>query len=395
MRSAPHFLAPSVRRLFALICYLWSAMPQSGAAQGAAPPVVRGPALHWVRGPAAEQCETPAEIAQHVEARLQREVFVQPAHALLTVEGLVTRTRSGGYVVHLRLTDPDGSVFGARELRSSAGEPCTTATAMAELIIALSLRGNAIAGGIALPPAISAALDELFAEDPSLAPSVPRALPRQGPSAAPPQQRTAITGATAATATTAAPSTVTKAPPSARAFGLQLGLGASLVTGLQPGRASLGPALHFATVSAGPLLGLSAQWLLPHETPAPASASGGMRSEYLRFSVAICNAPAQALLPRLRVAACAVVGAGRMLAKGVDFDARDGRAVSWFGHVAPGALAQLQLVGALNLAARLQVPLRLGPPQVAYIDSSGETRRLFAVPQVGVTADLSLTYSLF
>src|SRR5690606_39206062 len=92
--------------------------------------------LHWVRLPGAEACMNSQELAQAVEARLGRSVFVSASQGELAVQGHV-RKESPGFLVTLTVSRADGSITGKRELGPS--KDCRDLDEALVLVIALLL----------------------------------------------------------------------------------------------------------------------------------------------------------------------------------------------------------------------------------------------------------------
>lgn len=97
----------------------------------------RTSSLSWVRMPGAETCPSSTALAQAVEARLGREVFVSAAHAALAVEGRAERTERGWRAV-LHVSDADGAQLGERTLESDAPE-CDALGRLVALTVALMI----------------------------------------------------------------------------------------------------------------------------------------------------------------------------------------------------------------------------------------------------------------
>jgi len=164
---------------------LWLVMAADSAVL-AEPP--RGPALNWVRLPGAEGCITAAELAQRVEARLERSVFVLAQDAELAFDGYVQPRASGGFAAHLAVSNARGQVLGARDVES-AEVSCRGLDDALVLITALTLFPGDFglsSGGIALDEDTNARLHALFGDEPSeLDPASLPAAPAPEPAAPP------------------------------------------------------------------------------------------------------------------------------------------------------------------------------------------------------------------
>lgn len=129
----------------------------------------RGPALNWVRLPGAESCITASELAQRVEARLERTVFVLAQEAELAFDGYVQPRPEGGFAAHLAVTNAAGEILGARDIESAQAS-CRALDDALVLIAALTLFPDDFgfaSGGIPLDADTNARLHALFGDEPS------------------------------------------------------------------------------------------------------------------------------------------------------------------------------------------------------------------------------------
>lgn len=118
-------------------------------------PHARTSSLSWVRLPGAESCVPTQDLAQRVEARLGRAVFVSAAQADVSVEGHIEPAplHRGGFRAVLTLRDAHGAALGTRELT----RPEASCDAMREplaLVIAVMIDPDA---SLAPPPAAATA----------------------------------------------------------------------------------------------------------------------------------------------------------------------------------------------------------------------------------------------
>jgi hypothetical protein len=149
-----------------LACLLVFALPGTLSAQA---DVAEIAALNWVRLPGAESCITAAELAQRVETRLERRVFVLVQHAEVDFHGFVQPRAAGGFTAHLAVSNLRGEVLGARDLESAEAD-CRSLDDALVLITALTLFPGSFglpSGGIALDAETTARLHALFADEPS------------------------------------------------------------------------------------------------------------------------------------------------------------------------------------------------------------------------------------
>lgn len=157
------------------------------------------PGLNWVRLPGAEDCLSASALADKVELRVGRTLFVATPEAELFVDGFVRGTAQpeGGRVfdVQLQVSRPNGEVLGERAL-SIEGQACSAIDDAVSLVIAVTLypRSSLVVAGIPLDPTTAASLSSLFGDeptdpDPTTLPSVavsPTPRPRRKPRTARP-----------------------------------------------------------------------------------------------------------------------------------------------------------------------------------------------------------------
>jgi hypothetical protein len=323
-------------------------------------PAPRTPSLGWVRLAGAETCAAPRAVAEAVEKRLGRAVFVAPTRADVAVEGRVERAGpSGGWRATITLSDERGAVLGTRELTSDAAD-CAALDAPITLALALMIDPDAALGP---PPA------------PAPAPPAPPPLPP------PPPLPAAIAPAPRCDPAPAAPA----APPVRWRAGAQIGFAGSL--GLLPHPAP-GVTLRLHVVPPrGPAFEIGASAWLEGHVDAVNVGGAGAAFDLSYGSLAVC--PLALAVGRTTFFACAGAQIGSLRAQGVGFDT---------------AYAQQQLV--LDLAAEAHVRRALlGPffaavelgllvPTVrdlfAYRDAAGTTQELFRLPPLAGTAEVAL-----
>jgi hypothetical protein len=349
------------------------AQAATSAAQSAP---TRGPALNWVRLPGAEACIAPVELAQRIEQRLGRAVFVRANDAIIVIEGRVSPDAAGGFSSEIRVSDPDGAVYGVRELKV-ADPDCHKLDELVSLVIAITIRHQHGSSGIALPPGVAAELDALFADEPStLDPSeldwqpVPSALAESRP---PPRaaQRHGGTPAQAASAWT---------------VGGEAGFG--LVTGLQPAT-TLGPSLRVRVSLAGiGSLALSASLGLPRDQHIASEAPGLLRYQPMQLGLSVCPAARQLWLSELSF--CADVRIGWLRVESHEFVHDLGAQQRFWPELAAVASARTALLGPSYLHLRLGVPIRLIRPQFRYLPRQGPERSAFVVALAGFELELGL-----
>jgi hypothetical protein len=134
---------------------------------------VTEPGLNWVRLAGADDCLSAAELADKVEVRVGRTMFVATTEAELFVDGSVTGTARDGttdrtFNITLQVSRPGGEVLGERVLAID-GESCRVIDDAVSLVIAVTLypRSSLVAAGIPLDPTTAASLQSLFGDEPT------------------------------------------------------------------------------------------------------------------------------------------------------------------------------------------------------------------------------------
>jgi hypothetical protein len=111
---------------------------------------------------------TASELAERVEQRLERPVFVLDGSSLLSVDGSVQPSTSG-FTVRLALSDRSGRVLGERVIES-VDPDCRKLDEAVVLVIAVTLfprRLLAAGSGMALDTGTERLLEELFQNEPA------------------------------------------------------------------------------------------------------------------------------------------------------------------------------------------------------------------------------------
>jgi hypothetical protein len=128
----------------------------------------RSSSLSWVRLPGAESCTGGRALAQAVEKRLHRPVFISTALAEVAVEGTIARSiQPDGWRAKITIADDKGRELGSRELFSEA-PLCGAMDADLALVIAVMIDPDAAMS----PPA---------AEAPAAPPPAPRVIVERVP----------------------------------------------------------------------------------------------------------------------------------------------------------------------------------------------------------------------
>jgi hypothetical protein len=123
----------SLAALFGLALGLTAASAEAAA---------RTSSLGWVRGAGADTCVGTRALAEAVEARLGRPVFVSAARADVAVEGQIERGPAGEWRATIAVADEAGRVLGTRELRSEAMS-CRDVDEQLALVIAVMIDPDA------------------------------------------------------------------------------------------------------------------------------------------------------------------------------------------------------------------------------------------------------------
>lgn len=134
---------------------------------------VTRPGLNWVRLAGADDCLSAAQLADKVEVRVGRTMFVATTEAELFVDGSVRGTARDGtadrtFDVTLQVSRPGGEVLGERVL-AIEGQSCSVIDDAVSLVIAVTLypRSSLVAAGIPLDPTTAASLQSLFGDEPT------------------------------------------------------------------------------------------------------------------------------------------------------------------------------------------------------------------------------------
>ena len=287
--------------------------------------------LSWVRIEGAEDCISTQSLAERVEQRLGRRVFVSASQADLSLEGRVERTSAKDAVVAtLVVSDREGRVLGRRVLRVR-GESCQPLEASLVLVIAIAIDPGAslpavIGESDALSEEARAMLEQL--DLPELRPqqiaelAVPDAT-AQAPTRAP-GARVAPPSAAAATDPPTRDARHDDARPSTIA--LRVGASLALELGVLPEPA--------AGVAVG--VTIAPSWLLPVDVwvstlfaqdQAVADAAGTGRLQLFAGGLALC--PALDVTSRLSMRVCSGLRAGVLGGRGEGFAASTSSSGPW------------------------------------------------------------------
>jgi hypothetical protein len=176
--------------VWSVVFSAWLALTVHAVALTAAAQPTPGPAdatssLSWVRLPGAEDCVGSHELANAVEARLRRDVFVSTADADVAVEGRIERHDDTGFRAVVAMSSRDGTLLGERVL-DHAGTDCGSFTEVLALVIAVLLDPDATA-----PPEPNPAppAHEIGALPPEAPAPEPAPRPAEPPTSTTPEER--------------------------------------------------------------------------------------------------------------------------------------------------------------------------------------------------------------
>jgi hypothetical protein len=348
---------------------------------------LKPPGLNWVRLAGAESCISAAALAQRVETRVGRALFVAVGEAGLFVDGHVRPLPERGWHVTLELSDPGGKLLGRREMQFEA-DACSAIDDAVALVIAVTLYPNTalVGSGIALDPSTTESLQALFGSEP-VDPD-PNSLPPNGSPGVATEPAASAALKSAPPRVDAPPPSPTSSLPATRSSSWSVALDAAAAGGLGhlPG-ASLGVAAHIAVTppSAWPIeLGVV---LFPAKSERSERASGRARFDLLAVSLALC--PWQpAWLPELTICAGGEVGRLRVVSTG--FPEGDLTAHDPIANAMGASRLRARLLGALELRAALVLAVPLAQHRYTVQTDDGGTVTLFRVPQVAARAELGL-----
>jgi hypothetical protein len=343
----------------------------------------RGPSLNWVRLPGAESCIAPVELTDLVEQRLGRPVFVRARDAIVVIEGRVEPSPPLGFSVALRVTDPDGTLYGTREL-TLADADCRKLDEIVALIVAVTIRHGSGGSGIALPYSVMRDLDRLFEDDSSeLDPS---RLPPSATAAGPPLSAASTP---ASPRRDVQPSEVSRSAQSARSDAQlwDVTAGLAFASGLQP-------EFTFAPTIAGRLaiaavgsISISASAGLAREQTIGGGEMGRLEYRVVGGGLALC--PPSWWLGSSELAACVAAAMGNVHVSGRDFQHNQISDELWL-EVGPRLLGRAQVLGPAFVQLTLGAPIRVRAPAFAYTSSVGRTESAFETARIGMQVDFAL-----
>lgn len=324
------------------------------AARNGAADTPRVSALGWVRQAGAESCMGTRELAQAVEQRLGRPVFVSAAAAEVFIEGRIEPAASPpGFHAHLALASQGGDILGMRDLDTREAS-CRAFDEELALVVALLI-------------------------DPNAALTAPGA-PRLVPTPPPPQvihERVLI------------PVFVERpSPPPGEPWGESVGVGPVFAAGLLPG-ASAGVSLRgeITPPRLFPIDVGGAVWL---DAATDVAGRGATLSLSYGF-LSLCPLTVGTGGTRLR--ACGGVQVGAIRASGHGFLVSGGQEHVVVQPALEGRLTR-RLLGPLELGIGLGVAFPLVRTRLFYLDGSGAEQELYRTGAVAGILDASLGVAL-
>jgi hypothetical protein len=312
----------------------------------------RTSSLAWVRLPGAETCIAAPALAQRVEERLGRKVFVGASDADITLEGTIGPQSPSGYRASLRVTDRDGKVLGTREVETR------------------SAKCDAIDTKLAL--VVSVLIDPDAEEAPPPAPVPP---PEPPPPQVVEKERVVV---------------VHEPAPEAPREGwrAEIAIGGTGTVGLQPNvglgfapEVAIFPPSFFAVLVSG---GVS----LPTDVPAERGAT--IEGSLAHGAIAFC--PLRLDRGALRGLACAGALVGALRSRGVGFDTTASSSSLTAGPTASGRVSYA-FAGPVVAIFGAGVVVPLAHAELAYRTTSGESS-VFRTAAVAGTADLGIGVQL-
>lgn len=342
------------------------------------------PGLNWVRVPGAESCISSAALAQRVETRVGRMLFVAVGEAGLFVDGHVRPGPEQGWEVTLEVSEPQGKVLGRREMQFPSGD-CSVIDDAVALVIAVTLYPNTalLEGGIPLDPSTAANLRALFGQEPTdLDPS---SLPNTSPTATvAPSPRDAHKSDSRQDAGSSArgPAPATDSP----AWSYSVDAAAAGGVGHLPGP-SPGLVAHVSIAPPGGWPIEAGMLLFPGKTEQRAGAAGRARFDLLMASLAVCPWEPDWLRG---LAFCVGGEVGRLHVESQGFVGGDVTANDAVASAVGTARLQARLAGALHFRVALVAAVPLDQRRYTVETGDGSIATLFRIPQITARAELGL-----
>jgi hypothetical protein len=341
MRNLGLWVAAACGVAFALLT-----APSAAHAEGAK----RTSSLAWVRLEGAESCIAAPALAQSVEARLGRKVFVSASDADITVEGTIGRAPKAGFRAQLRVTAKDGTILGSRDVETRAAS-CDAIDEKLSLIVS-----------VLIDPDASMAPEET----PPPAPAPPQAVIER--------ERIVVVH------------DEPHAPPPPWRFELSVGVMGTV--GLQP---DIGLAFAPSVLLTPPRFwGIRAGGGIAATTSTDAKGGASADASLAHGTLALC--PLATRGGRVEALACAGALVGALRARGIGFDTTTTTSSLVAGPFAMGR-ASLKIVGPLVTSLGLNLVVPIAHAEIGYLTASGENA-LFRTSAIGAMAELGIGVQL-
>jgi hypothetical protein len=343
-------LSSRVGGFAAALAVLAAACPALGEAP------LRTTSLGWVRMPGAEGCIATRVLAQAVERRLGRSVFVSAAHADVSVEGRVERTaQPAGWRALITLSSDAGETLGTRELRSDK-ESCSALDEELALVIAVMI-------------------------DPEAALSPPPPPPPRPPPAPPPLVREVVVKREVGPAPT--PRT-----PAPKPWHTGFELGPTFALGLLPGigvgatvRARLEPPW-------GPVIELGGAVYAPSDADV-----GDQGATFFLAEGFLGLCPLRSRVVGFQVEGCLSFAAGALRSGGFGFPLSSAKEQLVLNPTLEGRLRR-RIVGPLTIGLGIALAAPIVRDRFFFRTPAGEEREVFRMSAVALTADTTVGIEL-
>ena len=336
------------------------------------------PGLNWVRLSGASACPSAPQIADGVEARLGRKLFVSARDAELFVDGYVAPV-SGGFAVSLEISERNGAILGRRTLHV-ADESCDIAEAVT-LVIAVTLYPDSAlpAAAIPLDGGTAARLDALFgheAVDPD-----PGALPKPVPaSGAEVWRRDHAPAATSGSSNA----------PERAGIGMRITASGALGVGQVPG-AGIGAEAEvtLGTRQAWPAIQLGLGYFVP-STVHVDRGDGEASFQLMLGWLSVCPLGAT---PMAALELCVGAEVGRLAVNARQFLSDNRSAVDLIVDARVAGAWYVRLAEAWSLRLGLVVSVPLVQLAYTYREADGSPRSLFRMPQMALRGQAGLAFA--
>jgi hypothetical protein len=312
----------------------------------------RTSSLSWVRMRGAESCIGTRTLAQAVEARLHRAVFVSASQAEISIEGRVEKTQDPeGFRASITISNASGAILGARELTTTAPS-CGAMDEELAIVIAVMIDPDAALSATAPSPVVA----------PPPAPpviTIPISVPAQ-----PPQ-----------------PLFVAPVSPPWR---VHAGAGPAFSLGLLP---SVGAGLRLRAEIMPPgfrtVMVEGTYWATAHAQQGTSGATLSLATGAL----SLC--PIRIVVPRSRLLACGGIEVGAMRSGGFGFDVAEEHERGVLNAVLTSRVER-RLIGPIAVGIGLGLVIPTIRDQYFYGEANGTERDVFRMSPIAATLDVDL-----